>query len=215
MKKAFGYCRVSTKRQGKSKLGLKHQERILRTFGSYHKLQLLGLFIEIASGRDNKRPILNKVLDLCKKFDAAVVVPSIDRFSRNAAFTLMHLEDGPELILANNPTADKFQKQILAVIAEKESDDIGNRTKGGLFETKQKGTKLGNANPVVQQKRRKAWKCFVQKMKPKIKAYWGRGYTTVRKLTNVLNQNDVKTFRSNSQWHISTVHKLLKELKLS
>lgn len=119
------------KRHGKSKLGLKHQERVLRTFAPYHKLQLLGLFIKIASGRDNKRPILNKIIGLCKKFDAAIVIPSIDRFNRNAAFTLMHLEDGPELILANNPTSDKFQKQILALKAEKESDNIGNRTKGG------------------------------------------------------------------------------------
>ena len=56
MKQAVMYRRVSTGRQGRSGLGLAAQKKIVRHYCQTHHIKLVREFVEVASGRNNKRP---------------------------------------------------------------------------------------------------------------------------------------------------------------
>lgn len=136
------YYRVSTKKQGKSGLGLDAQRDAIRQFLGEHD-QLTAEFVEIESGRNNQRSELWRAIALAKKTDAALLIARLDRFSRRVSFIATIMDKGIRLVVAEMPNATEFQLHIFAALAQEERRLISIRTKAALKQAKARGVELG------------------------------------------------------------------------
>ncbi len=140
MIKFVTYCRVSTKRQGDSGLGLDAQRRDIQIYLENYAdipFEVIGSFTDINSGTNNERDELTKAIVLAKKDKAVLLVAKLDRLSRKVSFISALLEDKAlQLKVSQMPHADKFQLHIYAALAEQERDFISKRTKAALAEIK-------------------------------------------------------------------------------
>lgn len=139
------YRRVSHAEQGRSGLGLEAQSRDLDLYlGDKPEAQVVGSFVEVASGAKSDRPVLAEALALCRKQKATLLVSKLDRLSRNVAFVATLLEDKTvELVVASLPQASRFELHLYAALAEQERTFISQRTKAALAAAKERGVKLG------------------------------------------------------------------------
>lgn len=143
------YFRVSTKRQGRSGLGLDAQRAAVETFSRQTGGAVLRAFTETESGRKSaeERPELAAALAYAKRAGAVLLVAKLDRLARNVGFLSRLMESGVDFQAVDNPHANKFTIQILAAVAEWEAEAISRRTKEGLAQAKARGVRLGSARP--------------------------------------------------------------------
>ena len=111
MERYIAYFRVSTDRQGKSGLGLEAQREKVRTFVDKPD-QIISEFVEIQSGKNDKRIELEKALKECKKHDAALLIHKLDRFSRKVSFISTMMDRGVKLVVVDLPNATDFQLHL-------------------------------------------------------------------------------------------------------
>jgi DNA invertase Pin-like site-specific DNA recombinase len=213
MKKAVAYYRVSSKRQGKSGLGLDAQRKAVRDFAAMAKMTIVAEFMEVESGKKNDRPVLSLVLAACGKHDATLLIAKLDRLARRLIFIATLMESSVRFISVDKPHADEYELHIDAANAQRESKLISQRTKEALQAAKRRGIKLGTSVKGLLRARRRKYKLFAKKLKPTIKRFQKMGFTSVRALVKILNDKKIKTVTGGStKWHVSTVHKLLKQL---
>ena len=143
----IGYLRVSTKRQGKSGLGIEAQREAVEKFSRENNGVLVGFYVEIETGRNNNRPELSNALAHAKRTKSKLVVAKLNRLSRNAAFLLNLRDSGLPLVFCDMPGANELTVGIMAVVAEEERKLISKRTKDALQAAKNRGVKLGSARP--------------------------------------------------------------------
>ncbi len=153
---AVAYYRVSTKRQGKSGLGLEAQMAAVDERVAADGLNLVGAFTEVETGTAKRtRPQLEEALELCRAHAATLVIAKLDRLARNVHFLTGLMESGVRFVACDMPEADSFTVHILAAVAQREAELISERTKAALTAAKRRGVKLGNPSgfaPGVQQK---------------------------------------------------------------
>ena len=145
--KIIAYYRVSTKRQGKSGLGLEGQQATIADYARQNGSSLITTYTEIESGKNKDRPELAKALAHAKRSKAMLVVAKLDRLSRNMAFTSALMETRVDFVACDNPHANKLTIHILAAMAEHEAEQISLRTKAALAAAKKRGVKLGSDRP--------------------------------------------------------------------
>ena len=143
----IAYYRVSTKKQGKSGLGLEGQQTAILEFCRQHGGKILADYVEIETGKSKDRPELTKAIAHAKRSKAKLVVAKLDRLARNVAFTSALMESNIDFVACDNPHANKFTIHILAAVAEHEAEQISQRTKDALAAAKKRGAKLGSARP--------------------------------------------------------------------
>src|SRR5262245_25326089 len=84
------YCRVSTKAQGRSGLGLEAQREALARFVVAEGFAIVREFIEIETGKGadalDRRPQLTAALAEARRRRCPVVVAKLDRLSRDVHF---------------------------------------------------------------------------------------------------------------------------------
>lgn len=214
MRKAITYYRVSTDRQGESKLGLEAQEKAVKDFVRSYGYEIIDNYIEVESGRLNERPLLHKALRACEREKAVLLIAKLDRLSRSVAFITTLMEAGIEFKAIDYPDADKVFIQLLAVFAEFERDQNSKRTTAALRAAKKRGVELGKNGKYVLSKKNKAnANAFANKMKPIIETIKKRDITTVRGITNELNRMRIPTYRKyGRKWYPNTVHQLIKRI---
>jgi DNA invertase Pin-like site-specific DNA recombinase len=137
------YYRVSTKRQGKSGLGLEAQQKAVADLIEFNDNKLIAEYREEESGKRNDRPELTKALNRCQATGATLIVAKLDRLSRNAAFLMTLRDSGVKFVAADMPDANTLTVGILAVVAQAEREAISQRTKDALAAAKARGVKLG------------------------------------------------------------------------
>jgi DNA invertase Pin-like site-specific DNA recombinase len=215
MMKAVTYYRVSSKGQGKSGLGLAAQRRSVRAFATENKIKILSEYTEIESGKAiTNRPILKQAIAECQANNATLLIATLDRLGRNVAFIATLMETKVRFKAVDFPYADEFMLHILAAFAQLERKMISQRTKVALQAAKRRGVKLGTYAKTLAENRRKEYRIFAKKMKPLIERLLNAGFTTIRELADELNTRKVKTVTGKeAQWHVSTVHKLIKEIE--
>jgi len=147
IKNLVAYYRVSTKRQGKSRLGLEAQEQAVKDFRRVQGGRLLATYVEIETGKRSDRPELAKAIAHARRSGALLVIAKIDRLSRNMAFTCALMDSGADFLACDNPHANRLTIHILAAIAEHEARMISQRTKDALASYKRRGGLLGGARP--------------------------------------------------------------------
>lgn len=141
MTKYITYLRVSTQQQGNSGLGLEAQRASVNHFASNN--EIIAEYVEVESGKRAMRPQLLAALAHVKKAKATLLIAKLDRLSRNVHFITGLLEAKVDFVAVDMPHANKFNVQIMAVMAEWERDQISARTKAALAVVKARGIKLG------------------------------------------------------------------------
>lgn len=140
--KTYGYVRVSTREQHDDRQFIAMKER-----GISHEF----IFSEKQSGKDSKRPELQKLMAKVQKGDV-VVVESISRFARNTKDLLALVEKltgkGVEFISlkehidTTTPTG-LFMLTIFGAVAELERGYLLDRQAEGIAAAKARGVKFG------------------------------------------------------------------------
>lgn len=214
MIKAIPYYRVSTERQGQSGLGLEAQRSAVRNFARSNNFKLLKEYTEVETATTEKRPILLRALEQCKKESAILLIAKQDRLSRKVTFISMLIDSGVPYLALDNPSKNKFMAHVNAAWAEKEHDEISDRTKKALQAAKNRGVVLGRYGKEVLSKRniRKA-DAFARKMRPLLGKLNREGFRSVRKIMDELNKRNIETYRGKKgNWHATTVQNLIKRI---
>lgn len=153
--KYVGYYRVSTKKQARSGLGLEAQQQMVRQFAGAHG-ELVGEFVEVESGRNDRRIELAKAINAAKKAGASLLIARLDRFSRRVSFISAMMEKGVRLVIVEMPNATDFQLHIFAALAQEERRLISERTKAALAQAKRRGAVLGRNGTLLAEANRKS-----------------------------------------------------------
>lgn len=142
---AVAYYRVSTKKQGKSGLGLDAQKQAVHDLVTREGLSLVGEFTEVETGSGKRnRPQLQAALGACQERDAVLLIAKLDRLARNVHFLTGLMESGVRFRACDLPEADSFTVHILAAVAQREAELISQRTRAALAAAKRRGVRLGN-----------------------------------------------------------------------
>ena len=217
MNKYVIYFRVSTKRQGKSGLGLQAQQRDINLyFDNYtdQPYKVIGKFTDIASGTDNNRPQYKAAVALAKKNKATILVAKLDRISRKVS-TIASLVETTNLKVASMPNADKFQLHIYAALAEQERDFISLRTKAALAEAKKRGVKLGGDRGGLAKANIKKQSHADQRaldLKPTLEMIQGNGITSLKGIAKKLNELGHRN-SAGGEYQATQVKRLLTRIK--
>lgn len=211
---AYPYFRVSTKRQGKEGYSLAAQRKAVEDYARANGIRLGKAYIEIESGRKKHRPVLERAIATCKANGGLLLIAKLDRLSRSEAFIATLRESDVVFRAVDNPHADKFTIHILAAVAEKESDDIRQRTTAALQVAKERGVQLGRfGKEVLSVRNREAATAFALRMRLPLYRLKKQGFTTVRAIAGELNRLAMPTYRKGRhRWHPATVHNVLKIL---
>jgi DNA invertase Pin-like site-specific DNA recombinase len=214
------YRRVSTKEQGKSRLGLDAQIRDIQTYlenYSGQPYEILGEFLDILSGADDSRPELEKAIAQAKKTKSILLVAKLDRLSRKVSFIAKLTDDKKlQFKVASLPNADKTMLHIYAVLAEQERDFISQRTKAALREAKARGVKLGGLREGTleraQAKRDEALK-RAKRIEEIVIPLRNQG-ASLQSIANALNKTNEKTLYG-GDWMPMQVSRVISRLKTS
>jgi DNA invertase Pin-like site-specific DNA recombinase len=148
MSPLVAYYRVSTKKQGRSGLGLGAQRKAVAAFAAAEGFTIIAEFTEVETGKGSdaldKRPQLSAALKAAKKAKCEVAVAKLDRLSRDVAFVSgLMSQRVPFISCELGVDVDPFMLHLFAALAEKERRLISQRTKEALAEARERGVKLG------------------------------------------------------------------------
>lgn len=211
MKKAIAYYRVSTGRQGKSGLGLEAQQSAVQQYCALNDHILLRDVTEVQSTRKH-RAGLYEALNLCRKNKATLIVARLDRLGRDVEQIAGIVKSDIDIIVTDNPHANRFTIHILAAVAEENRQRISDTTKDALSAAKKRGVELGKNGKALSVVNKQAADDFANKLFPMLRRLKNRGIVSVRAVSQELNKKGVPTFRTGGKWHPSTVYTLMNRL---
>ncbi|WP_431233769.1 recombinase family protein [Mycolicibacterium psychrotolerans] len=155
--RAIGYLRVSTNRQAENGYGLEAQRDQVEQFCSANGLDLVGLHIDVMSGRktDKLYGRTAAVGAIQAGIANVLVVNTLDRSSRSMA-------DGAKLVAdaktegwrivgldgTDSNTVSQLTAHARLLVAEEERELISKRTKQGLIKARQAGKQLGKPSTI-------------------------------------------------------------------
>lgn len=220
--KFVAYLRVSTKRQGRSGLGIEAQREAVGAFLNGGRWTLVTEYVEQESGRRADRPELNRALAACRAHRATLVVAKLDRLSRNAQFLLALRDSGVKFIAADMPEANELTVGVLALVAEYEARAISERTRAALAAAKRRGVRLGMPNLTDRARRQGTTVSAVVRstkadqdardMAPFIQELRQRGTTSLRGLARALEEQGFPRPRGGA-WSPVAVARLLARIE--
>ncbi|AMN44095.1 resolvase [Rhodoplanes sp. Z2-YC6860] len=216
MERAVAYLRVSTQRQQRSGLGIEAQRAAIARFAEAAGIAIISEYVEAetAAGSDalDRRPQLAAALAAAKSAKCCVLVSKLDRLSRDVAFVASLMAQRVPFIVAElGRDADPFMLHLYAALAEKERRLISERTKAALAAKKAGGARLGNPSNIAQAGelgRIVQTNEFVTGLVPIIQAIQSAGATTLREMSDALNQRGIRSPRG-GRWHVSSVLNVL------
>lgn len=145
------YCRVSTRKQGNSGLGLEAQQAAINAFLKERSGSRLAEFVEIESGRKNDRPQLERALKRCRATGAVLLIAKLDRLSRSVYFVSQLQESKVRFTCCDMPDVNETMIQLLAVMAEAEAKAASQRTLAALAVAKANGRVLGRHDDAIKE----------------------------------------------------------------
>lgn len=212
MTKYVAYYRVSTDRQGETRLGLDAQRAAVASY--VRDAPILSEYQEIESGkRHTNRPQLAAALLECRRRRATLIIATLDRLARNVHFISGLMESGVPFIAADAPQDSPFILHVRAAVAEEEARKISRRTIAALAEVKKRGVKLGN--PRWQETIHRAWDATRQRqpqIPPQVVSLMQQQRAegkSLRAIATHLDDMGLRTSRG-CRWHPETINDLLK-----
>lgn len=215
--KYVAYYRVSTKKQGKSGLGLDAQKKMVSDFVAIHGGVVAAEYTEIETGKRDDRPELTKAIKYASLVGGRLLVGKLDRLSRDLHFITSLQRLRIDFVVCDLPGCDSFTINIYGSLAQREREMIASRTKAGLAAAKARGVKLGTNNlkpdlvtaasakgvQVCQQKADD----FAARVNPTIEALLAKGMS-LRRVAAELDILGVKTARGGT-WTATSVKNAL------
>jgi DNA invertase Pin-like site-specific DNA recombinase len=218
MQTVVSYLRVSTAKQGASGLGLESQRaQILAAYPSHEIIE----FLEVETGKNNHRKILNAAMAKAKELNCTLVVAKLDRLSRNASFLMDLHTNKVNFAALDVPDLNTLTLGIFATMAQYEREKIVDRVKKALETKKAKGNYVsqktiqqGTKN--LENNRAKAVETNKQKALENENNKKAKGYAkllksngyTLKKIVETLNVEGFKTSQGCS-FKLTTVVRLL------
>lgn len=124
-----GYIRVSTKRQAELGLSLEAQSDMLRAYAnSVRGGELIRIFEDPVTGHRVSRDGLLDAIKEATSSGASLLVPSVDRLSRNVEVLKLLDVSGLTVVCANKGRISKLALKALVVRAQRELDEIAARS---------------------------------------------------------------------------------------
>jgi DNA invertase Pin-like site-specific DNA recombinase len=212
------YYRVSTERQGKSRLGLEAQQQAVRQYLNGGSWSLVAEVVEVESGKRADRPKLAEALRVCKLHKADLIIAKLDRLARNVAFVSSLMESGVEFTAVDFPKANRLTIHILAAVAEHEAAMISTRTKAALAAAKARGKVLGGfrgvtftaADHEAAAKARRARSITrAAELAPVVADLRNAGVVSLNGMAKALTERGIPGARGGSGWSPSQVSRLL------
>ncbi len=170
--KFVSYIRVSTDKQGDSRLGIEAQQRINRNYIKSINGELIKEAIEIETGTNKtrisikealtfeilfkKRPILRELIEYCQQENATLIVKDLSRLGRNLLLINYLMQSRINFICSDAPSDSPFILQIKAAVYEEEARLISRRTTEALQSKKARGEKLGNPEALKGHRKQQA-----------------------------------------------------------
>jgi DNA invertase Pin-like site-specific DNA recombinase len=226
MRPAIAYVRVSTKRQGRSGLGIEAQREALRRFVEVEGFEIVSEFTEVETGKGadvlELRPQLANAMERARNIDAPVLVAKLDRLSRDVHFISGLMKHRVRFVVTElGPDADPFMLHLYAALAEKERALISERTKAAIAAAKARGQKLGNpqgaahlhayGNTKATEDVKAEAQARAERLGPVIRELRSSGVTSANGLAKALNERHVATARGGA-WTARSVLNLLERL---
>lgn len=155
--KLIGYARVSTQEQAEGGVSLEAQRAKIAAYSTLHDgLELVGIVQDAGvSAKSLNRPGLAHVLAMLDRGEVdGVVVAKLDRLSRSVrdVYALIETYFGERYALVSiaetldtRTAIGRAMLGIMAVMAQWEREQIGERTRDALLHLKAQGVKLGTA----------------------------------------------------------------------
>jgi DNA invertase Pin-like site-specific DNA recombinase len=212
MKQAIAYYRVSTHRQGRSGLGLEAQQGTVTSYCQLNGYTLVDEVVEVKSTRKHQNGLF-EALERCRRNKAILIVARLDRLGRDVEKIARLVKSDVEIVVTDNPQANRFTIHILAAVAEEQRQRISETTKDALAAAKKRGVVLGKQGKLLAIRNKRAADEFAHQLAPLLRKLKKRGITTVRAIAQEFNKEGIPTFRRDSQWHPSTVCALRNRLK--
>ena len=223
--KFIGYYRVSTRRQGRSGLGLEAQRQAVAAYLNGGDWEIVGEFVEVESGKRADRPELDKALAAARLHRAPLIVSKVDRLTRSVSFLSKLLDANVDVRFADLPQIEgatgRFLLQQMAAVAELEAGMISKRTKEALASAKRRGVKLGGDRGVKPSAkvRAKALAKIEERVaeraadiEPTIRELQASGATSLRAIAAGLAARGIETARGETAWSPTQVARVLARL---
>lgn len=153
MKQYAVYLRVSTKKQGRSGLGLDAQRKMCADFIAANNGESVGEFVDVESGTHRERKGLLDAIAYCKRNNCALVIAKLDRLARDVEFCFKVVNTGIEIHFTDMLQMNTLLLGVFAAVAQYERELTSDRTKKALAVKKRQGCLLGGANPIYKQNR--------------------------------------------------------------
>ena len=228
----ISYLRVSTDKQGQSGLGLEAQRKAVADYLNGGDWELVDEVVEVESGKNNKRPKLDEAINLCRAYNATLVVAKMDRLARDAHFLLGLQKAGVPFIAADNPQANELTVGILALVAEQERVAISKRTKDALAAAKARGQvlgaydkedkskfigRIGTAEDTAKARQARSEKATqkAQNLKYVFDRINADGSLSLAAMARKLNAEGIPTPSGRGQWQAVTVSRVMNRLGAS
>lgn len=203
--KVIGYLRVSTREQADSGLGLDAQRHAIATEAERRGWEVEWFADEGYSARNLNRPGLTAALRALRRHEAdALVVSRLDRLSRSLPdfgatldtahrqrWAVVALDLGVDMTTPNG----KLVANILAAVAQWESETIGLRTADAMAEAKARGVRFGRERAIPAE------------IVERIVAERGDG-ATYAAIAEGLDADAIPTPGGGGRWHPSTIRRL-------
>lgn len=142
-KKFICYYRVSTKKQGRSGLGLDAQKSICENYINTQHGIMVNSYIEVESGKNDNREQLSSALAECKQTKSTLLIAKLDRLSRSVEFIFSLKNSGVDFACVDLPELNTMTLGRFATFAQSERERISERITVALAEKKKQGVRLG------------------------------------------------------------------------
>jgi len=177
--------------------------------------QVVARFEEIKSGygkSSRNRKEFNQAVELCRQNkNYTLLVPNATRLSRNTAHGASLVEE-LDIVLANNPQANRTMKNLMILMGEDESYQQSSRRKACYQAKKEKCDKLGivcewGANSKKYQEKLKSGKTkhISKSTRSDAQQYWESHRTQVESVVKMMKSNKIKLTFQNICTNLKTV----------
>jgi DNA invertase Pin-like site-specific DNA recombinase len=221
--KFVAYLRASADKQDRSDLGLGAQREAVSRYLHRAEWQLIAEYVEVESGKRNRRPQLQAAISHAKAAGAKLVIARLDRLARNPYFVSSLQHSGVDFTAVDLPDANRSTIHVIAAVAELVARTISEDTKNALAAAKARGVKLGNPNGARALRGKQVGnheavarlKANAQQraddLRGIVEAHRAKGIKSVRALAAELTAQGIPAPRGQT-WHPTAVARLLARL---
>jgi DNA invertase Pin-like site-specific DNA recombinase len=204
---AVGYCRVSTRDQGDSGLGLEAQNTAIEAECSRRGWRLSSVAVDVASGKstNGRHELAATLVALDAGKASLLIVAKLDRLARSIVDFVGIMDRAKrhgwsivalDLNIDTTTTNGRLMANMFASLAEWEREVIGQRTSDALQAKKAQGVRLGR--PVL----------LAPEVRRRIRRAHDRG-ESLSAIARQLNADGVPTAQGGRAWYPATVRKVL------